>query len=423
MEKTYHIITIGCQMNISDSERMASFLDDFGYKETGNREKTDLLIINTCGVKQSAEDRIYMLVPEIKKINPNVKAVITGCVSGRPDVQRRLKDSVDMWLPIKDLTKLADFLNEKTSKELPDSYLKIAAKYNSEISAFVPIGNGCNNFCSYCVVPYARGREVYRAADEIIDEVKDLVAKGYKEITLIAQNVNSYADGEIDFADLLKSVNDLEGDFWLRFLTNHPKDMSDKLIETVAACRKVCQHIHLPVQSGDDEILQRMNRKYGREHYKSLVERIRKALPDLSLTTDIIVGFPGETEEQFEQTADLARWSRFDNIFIGQYSPRPYTAAAKFKDDVTKAEKRRREDVLMSILRVTAAENHKMQLGKTLQILVDRQKKGIFYGRTRDNTAVKIADSENMDLIGKFAQVRITDARDFGMDGAIVEQK
>ncbi|NTW22748.1 tRNA (N6-isopentenyl adenosine(37)-C2)-methylthiotransferase MiaB [Candidatus Falkowbacteria bacterium] len=422
--KTYHIITIGCQMNKSDSERMASFLEDLGYAEVADRKKADLVIINTCGVRQSAEDRIYGLIPRIKKENTSVRVVITGCLSGRPDVQKRLEGVVDFWLPIKDLVKMADFLREAHNlRQRPDDYLKVIPKYHSGISAFVPIGNGCDNFCTYCVVPYARGREVYRPAEEVLDEARNLVRQGFKEIVLIAQNVNSYKsedEEKIGFGELLRRVNNIPGNFWIRFWTSHPKDMSDDLIAAMSECGKVCHFLHLPVQAGDDEVLSRMNRKYTNAHYRALISKIRAVMPDISISTDIIVGFPGETELQFNNTADLARWSRFDNIYIGQYSPRPYTAAAKFEDDISKEEKKRREDVLTDILRETAAENHSRLVGQVLEVLVESEKKGVVFGRSRDNTAVKvIGGSPNQ--VGKFVRVVIVEARDFGMDGKLLE--
>lgn len=435
MNKKYHIITIGCAMNFADSERMASLLDSLGYSETKDRAKADVVIINTCGVKQTSESRVYGLVPQLKKDNAKVRVVVTGCVSGRPDVQRRMKQ-VDMWLPIKDMTKLAEFL-KIDNRELPDSYLKIAPKYNSKISAQVPIGTGCDNFCSYCVVPHARGREVYRRAEEIVAEVKSAVAQGIKEINLIAQNVNSYRSESrvknqesrsesqevqiITFSELLRMVNDIPGEFIIRFVSSHPKDMSEDLIRAVAECEKACHHIHLPVQAGDDEVLARMNRKYTAEHYKELLIKIREYLPDVSITTDIIVGFPGETDEQFNRTADLVKWAQFDNIYLGKYSPRPYTAAYKMKDDVGMKEKKRREEVLMALVRASAAINHQKNLGKTVEILVEEKSKGCFYGRTRDNTFVKLLTKDiAADLIGKFVKAKITEARDFGMDGVLV---
>jgi len=406
---------------------MASFLDSLDYQETSIRKEADLIVINTCGVKQTSESRVYGLVPRLKKDNPAVKVVVTGCVSDRPDVQRRMKQ-VDLWLPVKDMTKLAEFL-QVTSLDLPDSYLKIAPKYNSKISAQIPIGTGCDNFCSYCVVPYARGREVYRAADEIVAEVRSALMQGVREINLIAQNVNSYHDKSlvtshesrvIAFPELLRMVNDLPGDFWIRFVSSHPKDMSDDLILAMAECDKVCKHIHLPVQAGDDEVLTRMNRKYTAEHYRNLLTKIRTAVPEISITTDIIIGYPSESAEQFTNTLELARWARFDNIYIGKYSPRPFTAAYKLKDDVTQKEKREREELLLNVLKKTAADNHQRYLNKETIVLVEEKSKGLFFGRISNNTFVKILTKTDLDLVGQFVKVKIVEARDFGMDGELV---
>lgn len=418
MKKQYHIITIGCAMNFSDSERMSSFLDDLDYAETKTRSAADLVIINTCGVKQTSESRVYGLVPQLKKDNKAVKIVITGCVSGRADVQRRMPQ-VDLWLPIKDMVKLSEFLHIR-DHDLPDSYLKIAPKYNSLISAQVPIGTGCDNFCSYCVVPIARGRETYRSANEIVSEVKKLVASGYKEINLIAQNVNSYSDGAVNFSELLKMVNAIAGEFWIRFVSSHPKDMSEELVQVMTSSDKVCKHIHLPVQAGNDQVLANMNRKYTNEHYRGLISLIRKYMPDISITTDIIVGFPGENDEQFLDTVKLVEWAKFDNIYLGKYSPRPGTAAAKLTDDVSRIEKKRREEALMKIVRRTATENHQRYLGNTIDILVEDKGKGSYYGRANDNTFVKII-TENIEeeLIGKFVSVKIVEVKDFGMNAVI----
>ena len=436
-------------MNKSDSERIAAYLEDLGYVWQDVKEQADLVVTTTCGIKQTAEDRAYGLIPRIKKINPKVKTILTGCLANREDVRRRLKNSVDIWLPINELPQLADKL--KVTNKFDGSlsgYLAIEPKVESQYSALVPIGNGCNNFCTYCVVPYARGREVYRPAEEIFDEVRGLVKRGYKEITLIAQNVNSYKSkfqssnvksnpkskiqntfpavimglksGEINFAQLLKLVNDIPGDFWLRFSTSHPKDMSDDLIKILPKCEKLCHHIHLPVQSGDDQILAAMNRKYDSGHYLKLIEKIKKVLPDVSLTTDIIVGFPGETKTQFRQSLKLAQTVGFDNIFIGQYSPRPYTAAYKLKNNVTKTEKKRREEELMKVLRKTAKFNSKKDLGKNSEVLVDVYKKGNYYGRTRIGKNVKILTDKKL-KIGEFVNVKIIKAMDFGMDGELTE--
>ncbi len=345
----YHIITIGCQMNVSDSERLATALENKGYKLTQNKYKADLVAVNTCGVRQSAENRIYGLIPDIKEKNKKAKIVVTGCLVYRKDVRRRLEKYVDEW----------KLINEIGKGECED-YLKIIPKYQSKTSAFIPIGNGCDNFCSYCVVPYARGREVWRPAKEILSEVKSLVKKGYKEIILVAQNVNSYKSRNsqlitrnskmLDFADLLKMANDIPGDFKIKFLTSHPKDMSDKLIKTMAKCGKFSRQVHLPVQSGDDEVLKRMNRKYTVAQYEKLINKIRKAMPDAEISTDIIVGFCGETKKQFSNTVKLMKKIKFNQAYIARYTPRPGTAAFKLADNITKEEKKRRWLLLNSIL-------------------------------------------------------------------------
>lgn len=445
---TYHIITIGCQMNKSDSERLAGALEQHGYKKADDKYQADLVVVNTCGVRQMAEDRIYGLIPEIKKANKKCQVILTGCLAGRDDVQKRLKKVVDVWLPITDIKNYkfqSQNFNSKINFEL-SGYLSIKPKYNSKFSVFVPIGNGCDNFCSYCVVPYARGKEVYRPAHEIAAEVSGLVKRGYKEITLIAQNVNSYRAQEknkiIDFSALLKAINGISGDFWLRFMTSHPKDMSDKLIKTIAGSKKICAQIHLPAQSGDDEVLAAMNRKYTRADYVKLVRKIRKVLdgrirrklwqPPVSITTDIIVGFPGETNKQFNNTSELMRLLKFDLAYIAKYSVRPGTAAAKLADNVVQAEKKRREQALTKILRKTALVNNKKYLGKTVKILVEgKNKRNELFGSTETSKAVKILAGDfnhrsprrfaprDDQLVGKFVNVKITKTKDFGLTGEI----
>lgn len=452
----YHIFTIGCQMNKSDSERIAALLEAQGMMPAAARAQADLVVITTCGVRQSAEDRIYGLVPRIKKDNPDAKIVLTGCLAHREDVRKILHDQVDIFLDINDLVQLdISALGFSTREyagldDVSSSYLDIAPRYSSTFSAFVPIGNGCNNFCTYCVVPYARGRESYRPAADILSEVKKLAERGYKEITLIAQNVNSYrsaasgkypgADAEYaDFADLLRAADAIPGDFWIRFATSHPKDMSDKLIETLIRSKKVCRHLHLPAQAGNDEILRRMNRNYTLTGYLGLVEKIRKQWNDgrrmvepegqgqarnldqrmpVSLTTDIIVGFPGESDEQFEDTVELFRKASFDMAYLAQYSPRPGTAAAKFKDDVSPEEKKRREKKLDLVLRQTAKMNNERYLGKMIRVLVDAVSQRAIVGRSETNKIVKIVSSEKISL-GEFVNVEITSVQDFGLIGKV----
>lgn len=443
MKKTYHIVVFGCQMNKNDSERMATYLENLGFSEESVRDKADLVLFTTCGVRGSAESRIYGIIPKLKKINPNNVIVLTGCLSQRPDVQKILKKSVDIWMNIIDLPKLHDLLPERlrvsNAEEVfkvhgirKESYFSIEAKRQSSFAAYVPIGNGCDNFCTYCVVPYARGREVYRPAAEIVAEVKDLIAKGYKEINLIAQNVNSYAaqlsitnyelrnnEQIIDFPQLLKLVNDIPGEFWLRFSTNHPKDMSEELIAMVAQCEKVCRHIHVPAQSGNNEILQRMNRKYTREHYLDLIKKIRTALDadlPVAITTDIIVGFPGETEEQFLDTMRLFKEVEFDMAYVSEYSPRPGTAAEKMGDDVTDEVKKERAQRLESILQEIIKKRNEQYLGKTVEMLVEGiNKRGEWYGKTRAAKVIKMNKRIKAEA-GDFVMVKIVKIRNFGFE-------
>ena len=444
-------------MNKSDSERMASRLEQNGYEKTDNKYQANLVVVNTCGVRQMAEDRIYGLIPEIKKVNKKAKVILTGCLVKRQDVKRRLKDYVDEWLSINEILNFPRSRQDKqfsifkqfsnpnfqtnANTKYKNNYLKIQPKYESKFSAFVPIGNGCNNFCSYCVVPYARGREVYRLAKDVLAEVKNLVKKNYKEVTLIAQNVNSYKSGKIDFAGLLRMVNSIPGDFWIRFMTNHPKDMSDKLIKTVANCKKACYQIHLPAQAGDDSVLKKMNRGYVKADYIKLAEKIRKQLnssgslvwqPPVAITTDIIVGFPGETKKQFNNTIKLMRKVKFDLAYIVRYSPRPGTAAFKLADNVPREEKKRRELELIKILRKTALENNKKYLGKIVKALVEKESKNEeWVGKTGTNKNVKFSPfakasedkpitNDKISLIGKFVDVKIIKAQDFGLEGKIM---
>ena len=418
-KKTYNIITIGCQMNKSDSERIIYYLDNLGYKLLDNKYQADFIFLNTCGIRQSAENKIYSIVNNIKIKNPNAKIILTGCLVNRIDVRKRLKDEIDIWLPISNILDIKNLILEKNKKIVKAdncSYLKLKPKHSFKFSAFVPIGNGCNNFCSYCVVPYARGREKYRSIDEIIKEVKSLVKNGYKEIILIAQNVNSYQFKNKNFVDLLKMVSSISGNFWIRFFTSHPKDMSDELIKTIYKSKKICNHIHLPAQAGDDDILKAMNRKYSIKHYKTLIKKIKKYMPNASITTDIIVGFPGETKKQFNNTVKLFKEIKFDMAYISKYSSRPGTVAEKLKDNVSQEEKKIREKKLINILNKTAFENNKKYLNKTVQILIKgKNKKGELYGKTRTNKNVKIKNNglKLEDLIGKFVKVKIISTREF----------
>lgn len=307
-------------MNKSDSEKIATILENRGYQPAKEEEQADLIVINVCSVRQSAVDRVFARIKSLE----GKKIIITGCIL--KEDREKLKNKAEI-MDFKDLFRI----EPKTL--YPDG--------------FIPIMEGCNNFCTYCVVPYTRGREQYRKEAEIINKAKALIRKGYKKIILLGQNVNSYPN----FPKLLKEIAELSGDFQVAFLTSHPKDFSDELIEVMAKCEKIIKHLNLPVQSGDDEILKKMNRPYTIKQYKNLIKKIREKIPNIRLSTDIIVGFPGETKKQFENTVKLFKEIKFNAAYIAKYSPRPGTVAFKIKDNVPLEEKKQREKILREILR------------------------------------------------------------------------
>ncbi len=485
----YFIKTFGCQMNVSDSERMAGFLEAQKIQPAKDITKANIVIFNTCGVRKMAEDRAYGQIHNLWKNNPQTKIVLTGCLANRKDIQEKLKNKVALFCEIKDfMQELENFLlchSERSpySDEVEEStnnhrqlhhkadsstplcsaqndncYLTVTPKYANSAQAYVPIMTGCNNFCSYCVVPYARGREVSRPAEEILQEIKKLIKSGVKEITLLGQNVNSYEplpspqpspeygrggkmfpsllySGEmsrtrdregdvVNFSDLLKTINAIPGDFWIRFMTPHPKDMTAELIETITSLEKVCEAVHLPIQSGDDTILKNMNRHYTRAHYLQLIEKIKNSFaknkPEkiFALSSDIIVGFPGETKVQLEKTAGVMRRVQYDMSYFGQFSPRPGTAAFKLKDNIKKEEKVRREKYLNEILAASALKNNQQYLGKTFDVLVDNGRAGKYFGHTRTLKNVKIKTSQKK-LAGKLLEVRITRVNTWNLEGRL----
>ncbi len=323
----YRIITYGCQMNKSDSERLAAKLEKQKY-QSANIKLADLIVINICSVRQSAIDRVYAKIRQLNKQKPKPRIVLTGCILEKD--KKILKNQVnDIW-PI------ADF-EEK-------------AKCFSEKEAFVPIMTGCDNFCSYCAVPYARGREKSRKSNEIIKEIKDLIKKDYKKIILLGQNVNSYSDGKTNFPKLLKLVDNIESNFRIEFMTSHPKDFSDELINVISKSKKISKQIHLPIQSGDNTILKKMNRRYTVGRYKNLIKKIRKKIPNVKISTDLIVGFPTETEKQFQNSVKLVKEMNFCQIYVSAYSSRPGTAASELKDNIPSDIKKKRKTILLKMI-------------------------------------------------------------------------
>jgi len=404
-------------MNRSDSERIASVLENMNYKKASNIEGADLILINACSIRQSAIDRIWgqtKLISILKKRNPNIVAILTGCVLKKDRI--KFYNRFDLVLDIKDLPKLPKLL-DNSKKTITDNYLKIEPKYTNHFSAQVPIMTGCNNFCSYCAVPYTRGREISRSAKEIICEVKNLVKNGYKEIWLLGENVNSFKSEGINFPELLKRINGIKGNFWIRFTSPHPKDFTDELIKTIASSEKMAEYINFPLQSGDDNILKRMRRPYSVKKYKSIVKKIRRAMPGVAISTDAIVGFPGETKENFENTKEVFEELKFDMAYIAQYSSRPGTLAATMKDDVSHAEKENRHRILTDILRKTAAENNKGYEGRTVEVLVEETKNGFASGKTRTFKTTRFRGKP--DLIGKFVNVKIIETLPWGLKGEL----
>jgi len=408
-------------MNWSDSERIAAVLEDAGCKKTLSMNEADLVVVNMCSVRQSAVDRIFGLAEKLKALKiegKKIKTILTGCVL--PIDKKTLSERFDLILDINDIPKLPKILKISTAKTPQKHYLKIKPEYASLFSASIPIMTGCNNFCSYCVVPYTRGREISRPAKDIICEAKNLVERGYKEIWLLGQNVNSYEDKKINFPRLLKQINDIPGKFWIRFTSSHPKDFSDELINAMKKCEKVTEYLNLPVQAGDNKVLKAMNRPYSIEDYKKIIKKVRKEIPDIALSTDIIVGFPGETKANFENSVKLFKGMKFDMGYILKYSPRKGSAAAKLKDNVSKEEKVRREKVLTDILRQTALENNKKYIGKEIDVLAEKDKSdNLWLAKTRTNKTVQFQSNKNM--LGKFAKVKITGALPWGLEGKLYE--
>ena len=420
-------------MNISDSERVASVLESIRYKKTPNINEADLVVVTMCSIRQSAVDRVHGLVQKfkaVKKLNPELKTILTGCILKRD--RKIFVKGFNYVLDIKDIKKLPEILKTKVCQKWSDrsisgttnyiNYLDITPKYSSKFSANVPIMTGCNNFCAYCVVPYVRGREISRPVKDIIKEVKTAIKNGAKEIWLLGQNVNSFvADGKKSkkpgrhFADLLKQINKIDGDFWIKFTSSHPKDFSEDIIKAIKTSKKVAKYLNLPIQAGDDAILKKMNRPYTTEQYKKIIGKVRKIMPDIALSTDIIVGFPGETKKHFENSLNLFKEVKFDMAYLNKYSERHGTAAAKMKDNVSKKGKDKREKELNEVLKETAFQKNKKHIGEKEKVLVLEKKKDFYMGVTEGNKTIKIIGANCP--IGDFVIVKITNALPWGLEG------
>lgn len=431
MPPKYHLMVYGCQMNEADSEVLAGMLDREGYVRASSLEEADLVLLITCAVREHAEQRIYGKLGELarlKRRKPHLILGIAGCMPQQERVASKLRQrfpEIDLIFGTHNLHEFPELLEraQESQKTVLDIWPEpgevvenLPHRRTSSFKAWVNVTFGCNNFCSYCIVPYVRGRERSRRPEDIMQEVKDLVRQGYKEITLLGQNVNSYGrdlDLNYDFADLVTDIDRNTGIFRLRFMTSHPRDMSDKLIRAIAAGRSICEHIHLPLQAGSNEVLRRMNRGYTREQYLALVERIKTAIPDCSITTDLIVGFPGETEEDFQQTLAVVRQVEYDSAFTFAYSPREGTPAARLAEQIPEEIKKDRLYRLIEVVNEVALKRNKALEGSVEEILVEGPSKKdsqVLSGRTRTNKLVHFRGNYRP---GDVIQVRITEGRTF----------
>ena len=419
------VITFGCQQNVSDSERLKGMLFEMGYTIVEKADNADFIIFNTCAVREHAEDRVFGNIgttKAIKKDRPNTVVAVCGCMVQQEHIAAKIKKSypyVDIVMGTHVLHRLPEFLYKRLSggkrifelsQEDNTIVEDIPVKRDGKFKGWLPIMYGCNNFCTYCIVPYVRGRERSREPEKIIEEFKQMIKDGYKDITLLGQNVNSYGKGcnhGINFAKLLRLLNDVEGEFVIRFMTSHPKDCTIELLDTIKECKKVTRHLHLPFQSGSSKILKRMNRYYDRETYLELIKNAKERIPDVDLTSDIIVGFPGETYEDFQETLSMVDTVKFASLFTFIYSKRNGTPAATMEDPISREEKGRWFSELLALQEKVAQENIQKFIGKTFRVLCDAksEKEGFMCGHTTGTAVIEFEADE--DMLGKFVDIKV----------------
>ena len=430
----------GCQQNVNDGERIKGVLMDIGYGLCDKPEDADLILFNTCAVREHAEQRVFGNVGALKGLKEKKHGLIIGlcgCMANQKHVVEKLRQSypyVDLVFGVDGIDTLPQLIAQKLQKhkrvlmepaQRPVIVENIPIRRESEFRAWLPIMYGCDNFCTYCIVPYVRGREKSREPQAIIREIEELVADGVTEIMLLGQNVNSYGktlETPVTFAELLKEVEKIEGLKRIRFMTSHPKDLSDELIQTMAESQKICHHLHLPLQSGSSRVLKEMNRRYDKEKYLQLVDKIREAIPDISLTTDIMVGFPGETEEDFQETLDVVRKANYDTAFTFIYSKRSGTPAAGMENQVPEDVVKDRFSRLLSLVQEKGRENSSRFQGSVQEVLVEdeNREKGTLTGRTQHNLLVHFPGDK--ELIGKYVNVSLDTCKGFYYFGHIVEE-
>ena len=427
----YSILTMGCQLNENDSEKLSGMIEEMGYTRTENIEEADLIVFNTCCVRENAEDKLFGKLGEVKKIKEKRGTIIAigGCMMQEEHIVEKLQKSYPFFDIVFGTHTLHKFpqdlyniiLNKKRIEDIINIDGEIVEglpiKRDDKIKASVTIMYGCNNFCSYCIVPYVRGRERSRKPEDIIKEVKQVVSEGVKEVMLLGQNVNSYGktlEEPMSFAELLREVEKVEGLERIRFMTPHPKDLSDDLIEVMATSKKVCNHMHLPMQSGSSRLLKLMNRHYTKEQYVALAKKIQERIPGVSFTTDIIVGFPGETEEDFKETLDVVREVGFDSAYTYVYSKRSGTPAASMEDQVDKDVIKDRFDRLLALLKETSAKNCKKKVGDIERVLIEEEnthEEGMLTGRLENNLLVHFKGCKEQ--IGTMADVKLVEEKGF----------
>lgn len=437
-DKNFCVITYGCQMNIHESEKLSGMLVSLGYSYIEDKKNADVIIFNTCCIRENAEKKAegnIGALKSLKKKNKNLIIAVCGCMTQQPGYAEKLKEMfpfIDIIFGTHNLDTFKDLLIEKLQKrksvisiwEKEGEIVESTPKERSSFpNAWVNITYGCNNFCTYCIVPYVRGRERSRKLLDIVNECKELIAQGYKEITLLGQNVNSYGNdlGNVNFSTLLKEINALPGYFRIRFMTNHPKDLSEELVKTIASCDKICKSVHLPVQAGSNHVLKLMNRRYTREDYLSKVKTLREYIPDIAITTDIMVGFPQETEEDFMDTLTLAKEVGFSGAFTFIYSKRSGTPAAKMDGQIDEQTATERIKKLIEFQNSFNREESKKYLGKTIEILCEGfdKKKNKYLGRDTYGRMAYFFSSK--DIIGKFVNVKITKTGGISLLGEIVD--
>ena len=446
----YTILTMGCQLNENDSEKLCGMLEKMGYEKTENQQEADIALFNTCCVRENAEDKLFGKLGELKRLKEEKGIIIAigGCMMQEKHITDKIKQSYpfvdiifgthtlhkfpqDLYKVLTQKTKLEDILDidGKVYEGLP-------IKRDSNIKASVTIMNGCNNFCSYCIVPYVRGRERSREPRAIIEEVKDLAKQGYKEITLLGQNVNSYLrverekqipfeeyEGVHSFATLLEAINKIDGIERIKFISPHPKDFTDDVIDAISKCEKVCKLVHLPLQSGNTKVLKEMNRKYTKEQYLNLVDKMKVKIPNLTLSTDIIVGFPGETDEEFEDTLDVVRKVKFEQVYMFIYSRRVGTPGDRMENQIPEEIKHKRFDKLKELVESQIEENNQKYVGTIQKVLVEGESKNnqeLLTGRTDSNKVVIFEGDKS--LIGQVINLKIVSEHMWYLKGEVVEK-